>query len=154
MPNITPNYPDKIVNRTDYVKPASVDIMIDSAEVPIELMTDLIFEAIGGQELINLSRSDALNGQTLRYHPIANIKDVALRFNSLTMLPSGTTSKDIFERYIIRLESRIPSVDDASPVEISETDGSIVLNFINLRDDERVQIQILSEADLFDDTIY
>ena len=35
-----------------------------------EVMSDLLFENIGGQELINISRNDLVNGQDVAYSPI------------------------------------------------------------------------------------
>ena len=67
--NPTPNLPKVVVPDkvlvTD-VKPATPDIILfDNESVPIEVMTDLIFENIGGQELINIVRSDIVNGQNV-----------------------------------------------------------------------------------------
>ena len=39
-------------------------------------MSDLIFENIGGQELINIARTDTINGQKILYQPIKNINSI------------------------------------------------------------------------------
>jgi hypothetical protein len=158
MSNVTPNYPNAkpnvYVNNLSYVKPATSDIMIDTADIPIELMTNLIFEEIGGQELINISRTDNLNGQSVLYNPISNIDSVAIKFNSMTMLPSGETSKDIFGKYLILLDSKIPNPSDANAVEIDPESGELVINLTNLMDDEQIEVQMLSSVELYNDTIY
>ena len=60
----TPNLPTTsptVATPKPAVKPATTDIILYKDETtPIELMTDLIFENIGGQELINIVRADAL----------------------------------------------------------------------------------------------
>jgi hypothetical protein len=59
---------------TSSIKIATPDIMIGKDEVvPIETMTNLIFEDIGGQEIINISRADLVNGQKVVYQPIKNL---------------------------------------------------------------------------------
>ena len=40
-------------------------VALGSPTLNIEYMTDLIFEDIGGQELINISRGDIINGQNI-----------------------------------------------------------------------------------------
>ena len=62
---ITPSTVSKITIKPQ-VKSATPDIVLFNDDtVPIETMTDLIFEKIGGQELINIARSDTINGQKL-----------------------------------------------------------------------------------------
>lgn len=47
-------------------------ILFDDTTLPIDIMTDLLFENIGGQEIINISRNDIINGQNIRYQLISN----------------------------------------------------------------------------------
>ena len=159
MSNVTPNYPainpnDFSVTSIKYVKPATADIMLDSEALPIELMTNLIFENIGGQELINIGRTDTLNGQNILYNPIANIKAVALRHNSMNMLPRSDSSEKIFKLFTILLEARTPPFEVAPPVVIDAITGDLVINLINVKDDEQVDVQIITDTTLFNDTIY
>ena len=59
------------------VKSATPDIIqfddatiVDNAEV----IVDLLFENIGGQELLTVARYDTVNGQDVKYQPIKNLK--------------------------------------------------------------------------------
>ena len=56
------------------VKIATPDLLIFGEQaVAIEIMTDLIFEDIGGFELATISRHDLVNGQKVSYSPIKNL---------------------------------------------------------------------------------
>ena len=159
MSNVTPNYPkinpnDFSVTSIKYVKPATADIMLDSEALPIELMTNLIFENIGGQELINIARTDTLNGQKILYNPISNISDVALRFNPMNLVPVSDSSEKIFKLFSILLESRVPAFSVAAPITINATTGDLEINLVNVKDDEQVDVQIITSTELFNDTIY
>jgi hypothetical protein len=64
----TPLLPTGKSRSSSEVKSASPDIIIDeSVTIPIELMEKLIFENIGAQELLLLSRHDNLLGQNIAY---------------------------------------------------------------------------------------
>jgi len=64
----------------DPVLTAPIDtILYNDDSLPIEIMTDLIFENIGGQELINIARNDTVNGQTIIYQPIKNLTEGSRR---------------------------------------------------------------------------
>lgn len=159
MSNVTPNYPkinpnDFSVTSIKYVKPATADIMLDSEALPIELMTNLIFENIGGQELINIARTDTLNGQKILYNPISNISDVALRFNPMNLVPVSDSSEKIFKLFSILLESRVPAFSVAAPITINAATGDLEINLVNVKDDEQVDVQIITSTELFNDTIY
>jgi hypothetical protein len=66
--------PEPVIVQAAPVKTATPDIVLfDDSALPIEVMTDLIFENIGGQELISITRSDIVNGQKISYQPIKNL---------------------------------------------------------------------------------
>ena len=73
MVNPVPNLPESYSTTADAnIKVASPDIILISNEsLPIELLTDLIFENIGGREILNIARSDTINGQDILYQPIS-----------------------------------------------------------------------------------
>ena len=69
------------------IKIATPDLIIRDSEVmSIEIMTDLIFEDIGGQELATISRHDLVNGQKVVYAPIKNLTDLYLQYNPNNIL--------------------------------------------------------------------
>ncbi len=140
------------------VKIATPDLILFKDEmVPIELMTDLIFENIGGQELINLVRNDILSGEEVLYQPVKNVTDLHYKYHPQNILNLQGTSQSYFKSFPIRLEDKIPMVGngpDGKPVYIDETTGNIIIDTINLRPDEQVEVQIISYGSVLNGTIY
>ena len=59
------------------VKTAPIDtVLFDDGSVAIEAMTDIIFENIGGHDLINIARNDTINGQSVSYNVIKNLTKI------------------------------------------------------------------------------
>jgi len=140
------------------VKVATPDLFVFKDEIlPIEIMTDLIFENIGGQELINISRNDIISGQTILYSPIKNMSSLYLQYNPQNILNIQDTSATYFRNYPIKLESSIPSTGSGPAKEtvyIDTTTGDLIIELVNLEADEQVDVQVLIAGTLLDGTIY
>jgi hypothetical protein len=152
-----PNTPSEIWEpRSDDTQPAGPDIILfDDDSVPIELMTDLIFENIGGHELINIARNDLINGQNYLYSPIKNLNQLSQQYNSKNIIALSNTSDSYFKNFAIKLENKTPNVGlgpDGSIVYLEN--GNLVVNVINLLNDEQIEIQIITSGEIFNDTIY
>ena len=145
-------------NTTSAVKVATPEIILfDDGTMPIETMTDLIFENIGGHELINIARNDLMNGQDVIYQPIKNLTHLNFLYNPLNILKLQGTSSTYFKNFAIRFESKVPNIGTGPNGEIVYIDpdtGNLVINVINMLKDEQVEVQILSSGDVLDDTIY
>lgn len=143
---------------TDGVKIATPDLFIFKDEVvPIDTMTDLIFEDIGGHELITVSRNDIINGQNISYQPIKNLSSIYLQYNPQNIVALQDTSDTFFKNYTIKFEDSIPDSGTGPNSEIVYIDpdtGDLVINVTNLASDERVEVQILTGWSRFNDTIY
>lgn len=140
------------------IKAARPDIIIATEEAtPIELMTDLIFENIGGQELINIARTDIVNGQNVIYQPIKNLSSIFFKYNPQNILALQNTSEEYFKKFPIKLSNKIPDCGtgpDCKIVYLESDTGNLVVNVINLEDDEQVEVQILVNGTVFNGTIY
>jgi hypothetical protein len=143
---------------TPTVKIATPDLFIfKDSVVPIEVMTDLIFEDIGGEELISISRNDIISGQTISYQPIKNISRLYLQYNPQNILNLQDTSATFFKNYPIKFENCIPSKGTGPNGEIVYLDpitGDLIINVINLATDEQVDVQILTSGSILNGTIY
>lgn len=153
-----PNSPSiNSVDISSAIKPASPDIILfDSDSLPIEIMTDLIFEDIGGQELINIARNDTINGQNIVYQPIKNLAYVFSKYNSKNIVPLQDTSDSFFANFSIKLEDYLP-IEGNGPGGQSvyiDSEGNLVVEIVNAQPDEQIQIEILNTGELFDGTIY
>jgi len=142
------------------VKTATLDIILfDEESIPSDGMFDQIFENIGGQELINITRSDIVNGQKISYQPIKNLSSIQQRYNPNNILSLQQTSDKFFAGFSIKLENKIPEVGNGingENIYLNET-GDLIIEFINLNNDEEIEVQIgtsgtIYEADLGDYT--
>lgn len=159
MVSAVPNLPEPVASTsTAGVKVADPDIILfDSESIPVDIMTDLIFENIGGQEIINISRTDLVNGQSVIYSPIKNLSQVYLRYNPQNILALQETSDSIFNSFPIKFVNHVPAVGsgpDGKYVYIDPTTANIVIEAINLKSDYQIEIQVASSVKTLNDTIY
>ena len=140
------------------IKIATPDLILeDTNQINVEIMTDLIFEDIGGQEIINIARGDLVNGQTINYSPIKNLLSVNFKNNPKNIISLENTSETFFNNFPIKLDTHIPNVGtgpDGDFVYIDQTTGNLIINVINMQTDEQVEVQIMVSGNLLDDTIY
>jgi hypothetical protein len=139
----------------DSVKSATPDIIqfddatiVDNAEVII----DLLFENIGGQELLTIGRYDTINGQDVKYQPIKNLKILQEEYNPINLVRVKDTSDKYFANFPIKLDNKVPAIGNGplgSNVYLDDSD-SLVLEFINLEADEQVDIQITINGTIYE----
>jgi hypothetical protein len=175
----TASIPKAIASADDNsVKIATPDLIIFDDEVmSIETMTDLVFEDIGGYELATISRHDLINGQKVIYAPIKNLTDLYLQYNPNNVLRLQS-SDSYFKSLSLSIFDRLPDCGtgyDISPpignpnetdktkwtktpncksVYIDPITGDLVINLINMKKNEQVEVQVLTSGDIFSDTIY
>jgi hypothetical protein len=117
--------------------------------MPIELMFDLIFEDIGGQELINIARNDTINGQNIIYQPIKNLTQIQRQYNPNNILSLQDTMDKYFENFTIVFEDKIPEVGngpDGSFVYIDQSNGDLVIEVVNFEEDEQLEVNIFTSG--------
>ena len=180
-----PKYlPDVLQNIAAYnpVKPATPDLIVFPSEnIPVDTMTDLIFEDIGGQEIISIARNDIVNGQKIVYSPIANTSQLGFKYNSYNIFTVPSTSDAYFQNFAIKLDTVVPkfgegtghllfptstdpdlnSLRETVYVEYATTDEpdfpdtqDLVVNIKNMSSNDLVEIEILSSGYPTGDIIY
>lgn len=163
----TAGLPDPVKTSTsDSVKIATPDLLIFGEQaVAIEIMTDLIFENIGGFELATISRHDLVNGQTVIYTPIKNLTDLYLQYNPNNVLRLQSADS-FFKSLAISIPNYLPrygngydlvggvKVYNGKSIYIDPISGDLVINLINVKENEQVEVEILTAGNTFDDTIY
>lgn len=158
MADVVPNNPSSGSSSNNDVKIAPKDIILfDDEQVPVELMTDLIFENIGGQELINIARNDVVNGQNVIYQPIKNLTSLNFQYNPQNILALQDTDVNYFKKFPINFNSKVPVCGTGSDCQIVYLDpetGDLIINVVNLGRDEQVEVEILSDGLILNDTIY
>lgn len=143
---------------TPAVKIATPDLVLLKEDLmPIEVMTDLIFENIGGQEIISITRSDTINGQNIIYTPIKNLPAIKNQNSPENILVTFNNSPIYFDNYSISILSHIPNEGTGPNKEIvylETTSGDLIIDVVNMLPGEQVEVQIVSSGSELDDTIY
>ena len=154
-------------NTSDSIKVATPDIILLTEEaLSPEVMTDLIFEDIGGQEIISIARNDIVNGQNVLYQPIKNITSLFYQYNPQNILALQKTDKEYFKNFPISLQSHVPEcgsgydiisgveVPNCKHVYIDPITNNLIINVINMLPGQEVEVQIVTTGTVLDDTIY
>lgn len=149
-PAATPQAPQQDVVTTPV--PAVRSAPIDTVEFiderfSDELITDLLFEDVGGQELLTIARNDTVNGQDVVYQPFKNLGILQESYNPTNLLRLQQTSDKFFSNFTINLRDKIPNVgsgENGKNYKLDLESGEGVIEFINIRPDEQVEIQIIS----------
>lgn len=162
---IAPVPPEILVyNRPEPVKIPTPDLIVTGeSPLPPESMVDLIFQKIGGHEIISISRSENVNGQNIRYQPIKNVGEINREYDSKRIIPLPNSSLFYSNSFAIDILSKIPAkglgfspIDDSLNIYVA-TDTvvpSLIIESVNLGPKERIQVEIIKSSDVFDDTIY
>jgi hypothetical protein len=125
-------------------------------------MTDLLFEDIGGQEIISISRNDIVNGQDVSYQLIGNTKLLDRTYNPKNIFSVSGTLDKYFANFSIRLDTHIPE-NGTGPevlpgqnqrVYVESLTGDIIIDITNMEVNERLDVEILTGGVLDNDTIY
>ena len=139
-------------------KPATPPLIaLNNPTLSEDRMIELVFENIGGQELINISRNDIIDGQDVVYSPIKNLKDLYIQYNPNNIIRLDSTSDTYFKNFPIRLELKLPDYGtgpNEEVVYIDATTGDLVINVSSLEPDEQVDVEILDSGEILNGTIY
>lgn len=128
------------------IKSATPEIILwDDSTIPVEILTDLIFENIGGQELLSLTRHDIINGDNVSNQLIKNLTSLNQEYSSKRILSLQNTSDKYFSNFSIKLDSKIPFEGNGplgSNLYVDAETQDIIIELVNLEIDERIEIQI------------
>jgi hypothetical protein len=143
-----------VLAASNTVKTATPDVILfDDGLVPIEIMTDLIFENIGGQELINIARGDIINGQKITYQPIKNISDIERQYNPNNIVGLQNTSDTYFANFPIQIKDKVPNIGsgpNGEYVYLNSINNDLTIDLINIQNDEQVEIQIGTDGTIYE----
>jgi hypothetical protein len=137
-----PTPPDPWIKTSNFVevkgvKQAEPDtILFNDDAVSPELLIELQFEDLAGMELINISRSDMIDGQDVVYSPIKLLSRVRQKFNPNNIIAMPESSNSFFARYAIDLILRglyRPYFDE---------NGDLVIEIDDVKDSELIEVEI------------
>jgi hypothetical protein len=119
------------------VKQADPDIVIFNEEaLSPELLLELGYEDLSGIELINISRSDIIDGQNVSYTPVKQLSSLRRRYNPNNLISLPELSSSFFSRFQIEL-----FLKDVQEPYFNEN-GDLVIELRNVLDDEIVEVEI------------
>jgi hypothetical protein len=144
VPPPPPEPPDPPIFKAVKAAPIDTVLFVDE-KFSQEFMTDLLFEDVAGQELLSIARDDTVNGQEVIYQPIKNLGILRDIYDINNLLKLQETSDRFFANFLINLFQKIPIVGNGPNGKnyyFDEDLGDIIIDFVNMRDDEQVEIQI------------
>ena len=135
------------------IKTAPIDtVLFNDDLVDQNIIADLLFEDVGGQEILTIGRYDTVNGQDISYQPIKNLNLIQQEYNPNNLVRIQQTSDRIFANFPIKLGDKIPVVGNGPLGEnvYLDSDGSLVIELTNLESDEQVEVQIASSGTIYE----
>jgi hypothetical protein len=121
------------------------NILWDPTIIPVEILTDLVFEDIGGQELLSLIRHDTVSGDNVSNQLIKNLTFLNQEYSSKNMIGLQNTSDKYFSNFSIKLDSKIPVIGGGplgSSIYVDSNTQDVIIELVNLEIDERLEVQI------------
>lgn len=127
-------------------QPSPSLVQYDSDSLPQELLSDLLYEDVGGQELINISRHDIIDGQNVSYSLIRNLSILNQSFNPNNILAGQITYSNQLGQYALDIVNKITS--SGNPAYL-DSDGNLVIELLSANDDEYLEVQISSNGTIY-----
>jgi hypothetical protein len=147
------------------VKTPTRDVVnfVDDSNIGIELITNLLFENLGANELVKFERHDTIEGTNANYDIISNLSSVRKQFDPASLISRQKPDRSYFDIFNIKLEDKLPSqkylqnnpkIDGSG--EINTTDyvyidsvGNLVVELVNMNSDELVEVEIESSGTIY-----
>lgn len=151
-PNVPQTNKDSVLRASGGVRPATPDIILFNEDaLPVDAMSHLIFENIGGHEIINMLRYDTVDGKNMDYRLIGNMEALSKAFSPNNIISSTGTLQEYFKNFAIRLdihqiETLQPNYENVLYVDRLISPGSLVLEVTNMEINEQVEVQVLNSG--------
>lgn len=135
-------------------KTAPIDtVLFNDDSISPEIMVDLVFEDIGGHELLSISRNDIINGQRVSYSPIKNLGLIQQTYNPNNLFSLQKTSDKYFANFAIKFDEKVPqegSGENGVNVYIEEETGDLIIETVNMNNDEQVESEIAINGTIYE----
>lgn len=156
MVEATPNSPTTVNNligttTANLAKTAPIDSIIFDDSLPVDALSSLVFEDIGGHELINTVRNDIVSGVATSYNIIKNLSSLDKDYSPNNIINLQFTSDKYFSSFSVKADTKIPndfSDSEVNPIYI-DADGNLIIEFVNLEPDEQVDVQIITDGTIY-----
>ena len=127
--------------------PARDVIQFNDDNVSVEGITNLLFEQIGGIELISMVRRDTVDGQNPYYTIISNLSNKKKEFDPTQIISRQKPNQSFFDIFSIDLNSKIPNDlylqrNNLDNFYYIDTNGDLIIELDNMLSDEIVELEI------------
>ena len=127
-------------------KAATPDLILLKEEAfPVEVMTDLLFEDIGGTEILNFARHDLVDGIDIKYHQISNLDKIETIYGGTNLISLQNTSEQVFGKYPLKRYQYVPDkTDDPSGFNGTaylDAEGNLIFELYNLGNSHQIEIE-------------
>lgn len=157
----TPTYvaPDNIVK----IPTKDVINYTDDTNVDIQLVTNLLFENLGANELVKFERHDTIEGTNANYDIISNLSTIKKQFDPSSLISRQMPDRSYFDIFNIKLQDKIPGekylrdnpkitaggvINTTDHVYI-DTSGNLVVELINMNSTELIEVEIESGGTIY-----
>lgn len=132
-------------------QPAPSLVQYNAEALPEELIIDLLYEDVGGQELINISRHDTVDGQEVSYSLIRNLSIFNQSFNPNNILAGQIAYSPQFGQYSLDISSKLPFMNADYPEGPAylDTNGNLIIDLISIGADEYIEVEISSNGTIY-----
>jgi len=167
MVDAVPSVPSSQVSSSsdmvNAIKIATPDLIIFKEDLPVEGLAQIAFENIAAQELISITRNNLVDGQSVSYSLVGNLKQIQDAYNTRNIFTLSETGDRYFQNFGIRFSTHVPEVG-SGPEELRAyivpansaiaNRGDLIIDVVNMEINERVDIEILRSGESLGDTIY
>lgn len=159
--------PKEDISAKQTVKVATSNLYVfDLPADNTDVMADAILEDIGGQEIINISRTDLLNGQNVTYNVIENLASTQRKFDPNELIKLQQTEKDFFSSFYLDLNDYLPEygtgrytsgamnmTPSGESVYVDIETGQVAINTVNLRNNLILEVEFALHEGISSTTI-
>lgn len=141
-----------VANETSVKVPEKGIVQYNASDIPQEMVSDLLFTDVGGQELLLVSRWDTVDGQPVSYSLVTDLNQNARGFNSSGILTNSEGKQDYFRQFSIDVANRMSEINslNASAPGISlNSAGDLVIDFDAINDNESVEVEIVNSGTVY-----
>lgn len=140
-----PSLPSYTNPKSSDVQSADPDIvLVTPEELPVDIQAQMVLQAIGGSELIQIVRNDSVDGQKVAYQPIVNMDSFAAQFSPILIIGNAPSLNGLKAGAAIDLDSYLsPTPDGSGPLFVGQSAAgkpAIIVELISLNEGDVVEI--------------
>jgi hypothetical protein len=133
-------------------------------DIPTELITNLLFENLGANELVKFERHDTVEGTNASYDIISNLSNIRRSLDPAALISRQKPDTSYFDIFNIKLENKIPTelylrnnpkIDATGEVNTNDyvyidQEGNLVIELVNIESDEILEVEIDSNGTIYE----